>query len=107
MARKTPGIDTRHAQTCPAARDHDAAMLRFAQWWRREVRNGYGSFDVASEPGKGTTIVVRFPIALLQRDQAAEGSSPNGSAGHVVPGAIGGSPRTSDAGPRSEAGRPR
>ena len=75
---------------------------------RERAKVGGGSFDVASEPGKGTTIVVRFPIALLQRDQAPEGSSPNGSAGHVVPGAIGGSPRTSEgAGPRSEAGRPR
>ena len=75
---------------------------------RERAKVGGGSFDVASEPGEGTTIVVRFPIALLQRDQAPEGSSPNGSAGHVVPGAIGGSPRTSEgAGPRSDAGRPR
>ena len=75
---------------------------------RERAKVGGGSFDVASEPGRGTTIVVRFPIALLQRDQASEGSSPNGSAGHVVPGAIGGSPRTSEgSGPRSEAGRPR
>ncbi len=75
---------------------------------RERAKVGGGSFDVASEPGEGTTIVVRFPIALLQRDQAPDGSSPNGSAGHVVPGAIGGSPRTSEgAGPRSDAGRPR
>ena len=75
---------------------------------RERAKVGGGSFDVASEPGEGTTIVVRFPIALLQRDQAPEGSSPNGSAGHVVPGAIGGSPRTSEgAGPRSDAGRSR
>lgn len=27
---------------------HDLAMTRFTQWWRRTVRNGYGSMDVAS-----------------------------------------------------------
>jgi GT2 family glycosyltransferase len=26
---------------------HDSAMLHFAQWWRRAVRSGYGSMDVA------------------------------------------------------------
>ncbi len=25
---------------------HDAAMLHFGQWWRRQVRTGYGSLDV-------------------------------------------------------------
>ena len=27
---------------------HDAAMLRFAQWWKRTVRTGYGFAEVAS-----------------------------------------------------------
>jgi GT2 family glycosyltransferase len=27
---------------------HDAAMLRFSQWWRRQVRGGYGGLDVAT-----------------------------------------------------------
>jgi glycosyltransferase involved in cell wall biosynthesis len=34
---------------------HDAAMTRFSQWWRREIRAGYGGLDVASrfENGNG------------------------------------------------------
>ena len=27
---------------------HDAAMTRFAQWWNRQVRSGYGAIDVAT-----------------------------------------------------------
>jgi glycosyltransferase involved in cell wall biosynthesis len=30
---------------------HDAAMLRFSQWWRRMVRGGYGAMDVATRFG--------------------------------------------------------
>lgn len=30
---------------------HDLAMTRFGQWWRRMMRNGYGSTDVASRFG--------------------------------------------------------
>lgn len=30
---------------------HDSAMARFSQWWRRAVRSGYGSADVASRFG--------------------------------------------------------
>ncbi len=30
---------------------HDSAMLRFGQWWRRLVRNGYGCLDVTSRLG--------------------------------------------------------
>lgn len=30
---------------------HDLAMMRFGQWWRRMVRNGYGSLDVATRFG--------------------------------------------------------
>ena len=34
---------------------HDAAMTRFSQWWKREIRAGYGGLDVASrfEHGNG------------------------------------------------------
>lgn len=32
---------------------HDSAMLRFSQWWRRAIRSGYGSSDVASRFGSG------------------------------------------------------
>lgn len=30
---------------------HDLAMTRFSQWWRRMVRSGYGSMDVAQRFG--------------------------------------------------------
>jgi hypothetical protein len=36
---------------------HDLAMTRFGQWWRRMVRNGYGSMDVA----------LRFGVARFAR----------------------------------------
>jgi cellulose synthase/poly-beta-1,6-N-acetylglucosamine synthase-like glycosyltransferase len=32
---------------------HDLAMMRFSQWWRRMVRAGYGSMDVAYRFGVG------------------------------------------------------
>jgi glycosyltransferase involved in cell wall biosynthesis len=32
---------------------HDSAMLRFRQWWRRQVRSGYGSLDVVDRFGQG------------------------------------------------------
>lgn len=34
---------------------HDAAMKSFSQWWRREIRSGYGGLDVATrfENGNG------------------------------------------------------
>ena len=31
---------------------HDAAMLRFSQWWNRSIRNGYGIMDVAHRFGQ-------------------------------------------------------
>ena len=40
---------------------------------RERAQVGGGSFDVESEPGKGTTITVRFPVSLLQRDQEPDG----------------------------------
>lgn len=36
---------------------HDLAMTRFGQWWRRQVRNGYGGLDV----------VRRFGLARYRR----------------------------------------
>ena len=33
---------------------HDLAMTRFGQWWRRMVRSGYGSMDVAHRFGVAT-----------------------------------------------------
>lgn len=32
---------------------HDSAMLRFSQWWRRQVRTGYSGWDVARRFGHG------------------------------------------------------
>ena len=39
---------------------HDLAMTRFGQWWRRMVRSGYGSMDVAQ----------RFGVANFARNNA-------------------------------------
>jgi cellulose synthase/poly-beta-1,6-N-acetylglucosamine synthase-like glycosyltransferase len=30
---------------------HDSAMLHFGQWWKRQVRSGYGALDVATRFG--------------------------------------------------------
>lgn len=38
---------------------------------RQRAANGGGRFEVVSAPGEGATITVRFPTALLQRDQPA------------------------------------
>ena len=35
---------------------HDSAMTRFGQWWRRQVRNGYGAQDVVSRFGGGADL---------------------------------------------------
>jgi GT2 family glycosyltransferase len=32
---------------------HDMAMTRFAQWWRREVRNGHADAEAAARHGRG------------------------------------------------------
>ena len=32
---------------------HDSAMTKFAQWWRRAIRSGYGAMDVATRFGHG------------------------------------------------------
>ena len=45
---------------------------------RERAQVGGGSFDVESEPGQGTTITVRFPLALLQ--QAGESGPGTGGA---------------------------
>ncbi len=38
---------------------HDAAMTRFAQWWKRSVRGGYGALDVATRFEKGQGVFSR------------------------------------------------
>jgi GT2 family glycosyltransferase len=37
---------------------HDLAMTRFSQWWKRQIRSGYGSMDVA----------VRFALPKFKRN---------------------------------------
>ncbi len=32
---------------------HDSAMLHFGQWWKRQVRSGYGAMDVATRFRRG------------------------------------------------------
>ena len=51
---------------------------------RERAQVGGGSCDVESQPGQGTTITVRFPLALLQR--AGEKGTATGGAG-AAPGA--------------------
>jgi signal transduction histidine kinase len=57
---------------------------------RERARVGGGTLEVASAPAEGTTITVRFPTALLQRDQE-NGSGPASSStpGHASPGTEG------------------
>ncbi|MEI8196303.1 MAG: glycosyltransferase family A protein [Phycisphaerae bacterium] len=38
---------------------HDAAITRFAQWWRRQVRSGYGGLDVEKRLRHGTRYFAR------------------------------------------------
>lgn len=52
---------------------HDAAMTRWGQWWRRQVRSGYGGSDVATRFGleefiahnRSARLWTLGPIALL------------------------------------------
>jgi signal transduction histidine kinase len=70
---------------------------------RQRAANGGGRFEVTSAPGEGTTIKVRFPTALLQRDQppsapAGRSDGRGGGASLDSPGtsgqAVGGSRRS-------------
>jgi len=47
---------------------------------RERAQVGGGTFEVASTAGDGTTITVRFPTALLQRDQETGNGSASSSA---------------------------
>jgi nitrate/nitrite-specific signal transduction histidine kinase len=40
---------------------------------RERAQVGGGELDVVSAPGEGTTITVRFPVALLQREPSDQG----------------------------------
>ena len=51
---------------------------------RERAQVGGGRFEVESAPGDGTTITVRFPIALLQRDQeSGSGSASSNAQAHA------------------------
>lgn len=51
---------------------------------RERAKVGGGTLDVTSAPDDGTTITVRFPIALLQRDQdSGNGSASSSSQAHA------------------------
>jgi Signal transduction histidine kinase len=52
---------------------------------RERAKVGGGSIDAQSAPGEGTTITVRFPIALLQRDQPPAGVSDAPPANRAIP----------------------
>lgn len=42
---------------------HDSAMLHFRQWWKRNVRGGYGWMDIVSRFGPGPGGVFRQQVA--------------------------------------------
>jgi signal transduction histidine kinase len=60
---------------------------------RQRAANGGGRFEAVSAPGEGTTITVRFPVALLQPDQPstpdARSDGPAASASPDTPGTTG------------------
>jgi len=67
---------------------------------RERAKVGGGTLDVASSPDDGTTITVRFPTSLLQRDQdGGTGSASASSPAHASPG----TPRTTT--PSAEGSR--
>ena len=65
---------------------HDLAMTRFGQWWRRTVRTGYGSMDVAHRFGIATFAQINWRariwsawLALLLAGGAVAGIAPDSS----------------------------
>jgi signal transduction histidine kinase len=71
MALRDNGVGFDTSQPGPEGH-YGMAMMR------ERAQVGGGSFDVVSAPDEGTTITVRFPVALLQRDQKG-GSGPASS----------------------------
>jgi signal transduction histidine kinase len=61
---------------------------------RERAKVGGGSFEARSAPGAGTTITVRFPISLLQREPTNDDvPGPANASGHASPGTTGTTPR--------------
>lgn len=59
---------------------HDAAMDQFGQWWKRQVRSGYGAMDVVN----------RFGISGFRKEvRSCRAWTIGWSAGCIVAGAIG------------------
>ena len=58
LCQRLRGEGWRFLRLGQAMATHDLAMTRFSQWWRRMVRFGYGSTDVA----------VRFRLPRFRRD---------------------------------------
>lgn len=57
---------------------------------RERAKVGGGSFEVLSVPGEGTTITVKFPTALLLRDQTSDtGQASASDSAHASPGTSG------------------
>jgi signal transduction histidine kinase len=56
---------------------------------RERAQIGGGSLEVESAPGQGTTINVRFPIALLQRDVPGSEPASSNAQGSASPGTTG------------------
>jgi signal transduction histidine kinase len=70
---------------------------------RDRAKVGGGSFEVESEVGKGTTITVRFPTALLMREEQPSDTEPGSASatGHASPGTTGTTPRAAEDSPDS------
>ena len=86
------GFDT----TAPGPEGHfGMAMMR------ERATVGGGTFDLQSAPGEGSTITVRFPVALLQQEQTDGTGAPASSSGGALSGggASPGTPATTEAMP--------
>ncbi len=72
---------------------------------KERAQVGGGRLDVASEPGQGTTITVRFPVALLQQENEAGGPAPAEGIGALGADASPDIPATTE--PEDDGSRPR
>jgi signal transduction histidine kinase len=64
---------------------------------RERAKVGGGSLDVQSAPGEGTSVTVRFPTALLQREQTLDsGQASSSDPERASPGTSGTTPPTAE-----------